>query len=233
MLQNFVDGRFVDVDATILILVLNLATGKVIATCPDTPCKDLDYAVAAAKRAQPGRERLPGIRRAAHLHALADAIRGRREEIARVISLERGKLLSLAVVEVEFTVNYIDHMAEWARRIEGEIIPSDCPDETILLFRRTMGIVAGILPWDFPFFLFTRKIAPALVTGNTIDQAKRGKAAQRRSLCRHHRAQRPTARRGQRCLWPRHLRWDGAFEPPGCCHDLVYRHRTGRRGDHD
>ena len=168
MLQNFVDGHFVDADATNPILVLNPATGKVIAICPDTPCKDVEYAVAAAKRAQPGWERLPGIRRAAHLHALADAIRGRREEIARVISQEQGKLLSLAVVEVEFTADYIDYMAEWARRIEGEIIPSDRPDETILLFRRPMGIVAGILPWNFPFFLFARKIAPALVTGNTI-----------------------------------------------------------------
>jgi hypothetical protein len=59
-------------------------------------------------------------------------------------------------------------MAEWARRIEGEIKPSDRPDETIYLHRKPFGVVGGILPWNFPFFLFARKMAPALITGNTI-----------------------------------------------------------------
>jgi lactaldehyde dehydrogenase/glycolaldehyde dehydrogenase len=69
---------------------------------------------------------------------------------------------------VDFTADYIDYMAEWARRIEGEVITSDRPNETILLFRKAVGVVAGILPWNFPFFLIARKLAPALVTGNTI-----------------------------------------------------------------
>jgi len=59
-------------------------------------------------------------------------------------------------------------MAEWARRIEGEIIESDRPGESIFLLRQPIGVVAGILPWNFPFFLIARKAAPALVTGNTI-----------------------------------------------------------------
>ena len=59
-------------------------------------------------------------------------------------------------------------MAEWARRIEGEILESDRPGETILLFRQPIGVIGGILPWNFPFFLIARKAAPALVTGNTI-----------------------------------------------------------------
>ena len=59
-------------------------------------------------------------------------------------------------------------MAEWARRIEGEILGSDRPGETIYLHRRPIGVVAGILPWNFPFFLIARKMAPALITGNTI-----------------------------------------------------------------
>jgi lactaldehyde dehydrogenase/glycolaldehyde dehydrogenase len=59
-------------------------------------------------------------------------------------------------------------MAEWARRIEGEIIQSDRPGESIFLHRQPIGVVAGILPWNFPFFLIARKLAPALVTGNTI-----------------------------------------------------------------
>ncbi|EMY35529.1 Succinate-semialdehyde dehydrogenase [Arthrobacter crystallopoietes BAB-32] len=59
-------------------------------------------------------------------------------------------------------------MAEWARRIEGEVLPSDRPDETIFLTHKPLGVVAGILPWNFPFFLIARKLAPALLTGNTI-----------------------------------------------------------------
>jgi lactaldehyde dehydrogenase / glycolaldehyde dehydrogenase len=71
-------------------------------------------------------------------------------------------------VEVGFTADYMDYMAEWARRIEGEILESDRAGETILLFRQPIGVIGGILPWNFPFFLIARKAAPALVTGNTI-----------------------------------------------------------------
>jgi lactaldehyde dehydrogenase/glycolaldehyde dehydrogenase len=59
-------------------------------------------------------------------------------------------------------------MSEWGRRIEGEIIESDRAGETILLFRKPIGVIAGILPWNFPFFLIARKVAPALITGNAI-----------------------------------------------------------------
>ncbi len=67
-----------------------------------------------------------------------------------------------------FTADYLDYMAEWARRIEGEIITSDRPNEQIFLQRKPVGVVAGILPWNLPFFLIARKMAPALVTGKTI-----------------------------------------------------------------
>jgi lactaldehyde dehydrogenase/glycolaldehyde dehydrogenase len=59
-------------------------------------------------------------------------------------------------------------MAEWGRRIEGEVITSDRPGENIFLFRRPLGVVVGILPWNFPLFMVARKAAPALITGNTI-----------------------------------------------------------------
>ncbi|MFX7540794.1 aldehyde dehydrogenase family protein, partial [Acinetobacter baumannii] len=57
---------------------------------------------------------------------------------------------------------------EWARRIEGEVLTSDRPGESIFLLRKPVGVVAGVLPWNFPLFLIARKMAPALVTGNTI-----------------------------------------------------------------
>ena len=168
MLQSFLAGRLVGAAQTASIPVLNPSTGQVIGACPDTPDETVDEAVAAAKHAQPSWAKLSATQRAGHLREIARLVRGRRDEFARTISQEQGKPLSLADVEVTFTADYIDYMAEWARRIEGEIIPSDRVGETMFLFRRPLGVVAGILPWNFPLFLFARKMAPALITGNTI-----------------------------------------------------------------
>src|SRR6185437_10962849 len=111
---------------------------------------------------------LPAIERAQHLREIAQAIRADREHLARVITEEQGKILSLAQVEVDFSADYVDYMAEFARRYQGEIIQSDRRGENIFLFKHPIGVIAGILPWNFPFFLIVRKMAPALVTGNTI-----------------------------------------------------------------
>ncbi|MGD2773971.1 aldehyde dehydrogenase family protein, partial [Escherichia coli] len=105
---------------------------------------------------------------ASWLRKISAGIRERASEISALIVEEGGKIQQLAEVEVAFTADYIDYMAEWARRYEGEIIQSDRPGENILLFKRALGVTTGILPWNFPFFLIARKMAPALLTGNTI-----------------------------------------------------------------
>ncbi len=166
--QNFIDGRFLAGGGGERIEVLNPARDTVISAIPDTPADTVNEAVASAKRAQVAWGQLPAIKRAGYLRQISAKIRGNIEPIARVISEEQGKVLDLARVEAAFTADYIDYMAEWARRIEGEIIQSDRPGENIFLFRQPMGVVAGILPWNFPFFLIARKLAPALITGNTI-----------------------------------------------------------------
>jgi len=125
-------------------------------------------AVAAAEAAQREWARRPAVERGAALRAIAAKIRENVEPLARVITEEQGKVLNLARVEVAFTADYLDYMAEWARRIEGEILESDRRGETIFLFRQPIGVIAGILPWNFPFFLIARKAGPALVTGNAI-----------------------------------------------------------------
>lgn len=165
---NYIDNQWVRPSAAGTIEVRNPANGEVIATVPDSGAADVDMAVAAARRAQPAWERLPAIERAGYLRRLSAKIREHKERLARRISQEQGKILDLARVEVDFTASYMDYMAEWARRIEGEILQSDRPGETIFLHRKPIGVVAGILPWNFPFFLIARKLAPALVTGNTI-----------------------------------------------------------------
>ena len=125
-------------------------------------------AIAAAKAAQPAWAALPNIERAGCLRKIAALLRDRADEFADMLVVEQGKTRGLATVEANFTADYLDYMAEWARRIEGEVIPSDRAGEMILLTRRPIGVVGGILPWNFPFFLIARKMAPALLTGNTI-----------------------------------------------------------------
>ncbi|MFN8217815.1 MAG: aldehyde dehydrogenase [Solirubrobacterales bacterium] len=166
--ENFIDGRFAPSSGSERIEVTNPSTGEVLCSVPESSGADVEAALAAARAAQPAWASTPAIERAAALREIAAAIRGDADRLARGIVEEQGKVLGLAEVEVAFTADYIDYMSEWARRIEGEILPSDRAGETMLLFRKPIGVIAGILPWNFPFFLIARKAAPALVTGNSI-----------------------------------------------------------------
>ena len=97
-------------------------------------------------RARLQSQEIPAIERAGFMRQISAKIRENVDEIARVISEEQGKVLDLARVEAAFTAAYLDYMAEWARRIEGEIITSDRANEQIFLLRKPLGVVAGILP---------------------------------------------------------------------------------------
>jgi len=164
----YIDGQFVNGQGEAWIDVINPATEALLSRIPDGSAEDARQAIAAAKRAQPEWEALPAIERAGWLRKIAAGIRDRAAEISALIVAESGKVKGLADVEVAFTADYIDYMAEWARRYEGEILQSDRPGENILVFKRALGVTTGILPWNFPFFLIARKLAPALITGNTI-----------------------------------------------------------------
>lgn len=166
--QMFIDGEFVSAAANRTIPVINPATEEVISEVPNGAASDVNAAVLVAERAQKSWAKLPAIARAGHLREIAQAVRQKKDALARVISEEQGKILSLAQVEVSFSADYLDYMAEFARRYEGEIIQSDRPNENIFLFKAPIGVIGGILPWNFPFFLIVRKMGPALVTGNTI-----------------------------------------------------------------
>ncbi|MDN3556552.1 aldehyde dehydrogenase [Halomonas maura] len=164
--QNYIDGTFEA--ASEHLEVHNPATGETLSRVPESRAEDVERALAAARGAQKAWAAKPAVERAAFLRRIAAKIREDVPRLARIITQEQGKVTALAETEVNFTADYLDYMAEWARRIEGEIIESDRPNENIFLFRKPLGVVAGILPWNFPFFLIARKMAPALVTGNTI-----------------------------------------------------------------
>ncbi|MDO4696470.1 MAG: aldehyde dehydrogenase [Neisseria sp.] len=166
-LSMYINGKFDDA-AQGWVEVLNPATEDVIAKEPQAGEAEVSRAVEAAYAAQPAWERLPAVERGAYLKKIAAGIRERADELTDTIVAEGGKTKDLARIEVLFTADYLDYQAEWARRYEGEIIQSDRPRENIFLFKRPLGVIAGILPWNFPFFLIARKMGPALVTGNTI-----------------------------------------------------------------
>ncbi|PAF51405.1 aldehyde dehydrogenase [Helicobacter sp. 13S00401-1] len=166
--QMYIDGAFVSSKNDKTIEVINPATKQVISHIPAASEHEVEEAIASSKKAQKAWEALPAIERASYLKKIANEIRENAEMLAQVITEEQGKIISLARVEVNFTADYLDYMAGWARRYEGEILQSDRPNENIFIFRQAIGVTSGILPWNFPFFLIVRKLAPALVTGNTI-----------------------------------------------------------------
>lgn len=166
--QCYINGQFVENRGGRWIDVINPATEALLCQIPQCDKEDAARAISAAKAAQPDWEALPAVERGRFLRQIAAGVRRRVAELAAIIVAEGGKTQQLARTEVLFTADYLDYMAEWARRYEGEIVQSDRADETILVFKKAIGVTTGILPWNFPFFLIARKAAPALLTGNTL-----------------------------------------------------------------
>lgn len=166
--QHYINGGFVADQGDQWIEVINPATEALLSHIPEGTRQDVRFAIDAAEAAQPGWEALPAVERGIWLHKIASAIRECEPELTATLVAEGGKTQGLAKTEVLFTADYLDYMAEWARRYECEIINSDRPNENIFLFKKAIGVTTGILPWNFPFFLIARKAAPALITGNTI-----------------------------------------------------------------
>ncbi|UDQ78284.1 aldehyde dehydrogenase [Erwinia rhapontici] len=164
----YINGELVENRADRWIEVINPATEAVLSRIPEGSAEDAQRAIDAAEAAQPAWEALPAIERGNWLQKIAQGVRQRAAELTATIVAEGGKTQELAETEVFFTADYLDYMAGWARRYEGEIVQSDRPQENILVFKKAIGVTTGILPWNFPFFLIARKAAPALLTGNTI-----------------------------------------------------------------
>lgn len=167
-LKMYINGKFVDSRSGKWIDVINPSTEEVIARQPEGTKEDVGEALDAARKAQKEWEKTPAIQRAAYLLKMAEGIKERRGEFIEIIMREQGKTRSWATIEVDATISYFEYMATFARHIEGEIIPSDNPGETIFLSKKPIGVVAGILPWNFPFFLIARKAGAALIAGCSI-----------------------------------------------------------------
>ena len=166
--QMLIDGEWRPALAGGRILVENPANENPIATIPEGQAADAEAALAAAAAAQPAWAATPPIERAAYLHDLADAILRETEPLARCLTQEQGKPLHEARGEVGAAANFIRYAAEAARRLQGDIFPSDSPKEQLWIQRVPYGVVAAMIAWNFPLALIGRKCGPALVTGNTL-----------------------------------------------------------------
>jgi lactaldehyde dehydrogenase/glycolaldehyde dehydrogenase len=102
------------------------------------------------------------------MRRVAGLIRDNSAELARLVVQEQGKPISEARGEVGGAAEFFDYFAEFARRIEGEILPSDVRDEQVWIQRVPVGVVVAIIPWNYPAALVSRKVAPALIAGDTI-----------------------------------------------------------------
>lgn len=148
--------------------ILSPTDGSVVGTVPVAGAADALAALEAATAAQKPWGLLPAIQRAKVLQAFCAEIRANAEELAQLITREQGKLLKVARFEVEVTCSFMEYAAAHARHLEGDIIPSDNPDEQLLIHRVPRGVVVAITAWNFPLALAGRKIGPALVTGNAV-----------------------------------------------------------------
>ena len=166
--ELFINGEFIPNGSREMIDVINPATEEVISRVPKATEADVAAAVDAAYEAQKSWGKLPAMTRANYLMELAGLVRENRELFARTNTEEMGKPLAQSMDEAGWLGDYIQYFAAMARHIKGEIIPSDRPNENILLYKMPIGVVAGIMPWNFPLFLIGRKVAPALIAGDTV-----------------------------------------------------------------
>ncbi|AIG00755.1 Lactaldehyde dehydrogenase [Pseudomonas fluorescens] len=166
--RNFVNGHFIEPVSSALIAVYNPATEAQVGAVSAATAAEAVAAVDAAAAAQQIWGTLTSIQRAEHLRALADALEARAETIGAALAAESGKSLEDASNEARYAAQITRYHAEWARRIEGEIIPSDSPDENLFLHREPIGVVACLIPFNYPVYTLLRKIAPALIAGNTV-----------------------------------------------------------------
>jgi acyl-CoA reductase-like NAD-dependent aldehyde dehydrogenase len=164
-------GHWIDneeVDGTATFTTPDPATGTVLAHLARGNKSDVDRAVASAKKAFPAWSRTDPNERARLLWKAGEAILADLDALARAEAIDVGKPISNArTIDVPRTADTFFYFSGWATKIHGETIPVRGPLLTYTL-REPLGVVAAIVPWNFPLLLAARKIAPALAAGNTI-----------------------------------------------------------------
>lgn len=154
--------------------VINPANGTVIAQVPEATADDVDAAVEAAQQGFRAWRDVAPAQRESILRKFADLIEANRETIAQIETSQSGKTIQLSrLFEVDQAVGFLRYYAGWAQRINGQTIQPSLPSMageryTAFTRREPLGVVVGIIPWNFSVLIAVWKLASALVTGNSI-----------------------------------------------------------------
>ncbi len=166
--KAFIDNEFIESSNGERLQVENPATGEIWAEVPACTPADVDRAIESSQVAQKKWQMLPAFERAKHIYAIAEGVEANRAEFEELLVKEQGKTLAEAAGEVTDTIRYMTYAAEAARRIQGDIFPSDNPNEQLFIYKVPYGVTLGLCAYNYPLALIGRKVGPALVTGNTM-----------------------------------------------------------------
>ncbi|OLO10937.1 aldehyde dehydrogenase PuuC [Chromohalobacter japonicus] len=167
--RAYIDDVFVDAASSETFTTLNPATGETLAEVASCDATDAEAAVAVARRAFEGGEwsrRAPGERKAVLLR-LAELMEANKHELALLDTLDMGKPVNSSLGDMAGAIGCIRHHAESIDKLYGEIAPTG-EDSLGLVMREPLGVVASIVPWNFPLMMTAWKIGPALAAGNSV-----------------------------------------------------------------
>jgi len=154
----FIGGKWLPAKSGARLPATDPATGRHLAEIAEAGAADVDRAVTAARKAQPGWARLGGHGRARYLYALARLVQKHARLLAVVETLDNGKpIRETRDIDVPLVARHFYHHAGWAELMEREF-PDHAPH----------GVAGQIIPWNFPLLMLAWKVAPALATGNTV-----------------------------------------------------------------
>ncbi|MFL9676291.1 aldehyde dehydrogenase family protein [Pseudomonas marginalis] len=170
----FIDGGYVESHSSQRLEVINPATGQVIADVADADPADIDAAVASASRGFKQWSQVAPAVRGNVLLKLADLLEQHREELAQIETCQSGKIIQISrAFEVDQAAHFLRYYAGWATKISGQTITPSLPSfagerYTAFTLREPVGVVVGIVPWNFSTMIAIWKLASALVTGCSI-----------------------------------------------------------------
>jgi acyl-CoA reductase-like NAD-dependent aldehyde dehydrogenase len=167
--RMFVDGDWCDAASGATAEATSPATGESLGPVAEGAREDARRAIAAANAAFGDWAARTGFERAELLHRAADACERRRDELARILTLDQGKPLKAeAEGEVGELIEFFHMAAEDGKRLTGTIPESAAPGRRVLLLRRPLGTVGLITPWNWPYTMPAEVLAPALACGNCV-----------------------------------------------------------------
>jgi aldehyde dehydrogenase (NAD+) len=168
ILKNFIDGEWVESSTGETFEDRNPAdTRDVVAIFQKSAKADVNAAVAAAKRAFLKWRLVPAPRRAEIVFRAAEILIERKEEYAREMTREMGKVLAETRGDVQEAIDAAYYNAGEGRRLFGPTVPSEMPNKFAMAVRQPIGVCGMITPWNFPMAISSWKLLPAIVCGNT------------------------------------------------------------------